>query len=68
MCVVESKYEQHLRRYVKGRLIQDNHSSVRLKHLFDLLCIFLGETFLDHLRERLDELFSLRGYETKDKK
>ena len=32
---------------------------MRLKHLFDLLCILLGNTLLEHLRERLDKLFGL---------
>jgi hypothetical protein len=33
---------------------------VRLKRLFDLLCILLGDTFLEHLRDRLNKLFSLK--------
>ena len=58
---IESKYEQYLRRHLaKARLIQDNHSSMRLEHLFDLLCILLGDTFLEHLWKRLDKLFGLK--------
>ena len=30
-----------------------------LKHLFDLLCILFGDTLLEQLRDRLDELFGL---------
>lgn len=43
----------------KAHLVEDDHSSMRLKHLFDLLCILLGNTLLEHLRERLDKLFGL---------
>ena len=43
----------------KAHLVEDDHSSMRLKHLFDLLCILLGNTLLEYLRERLDKLFGL---------
>ena len=43
----------------KVRLLQTDHSSMRLKRLFDFLRILLGNTLLEHLRSRLDKLLGL---------
>lgn len=42
-----------------GSLLKKDDSTVCLESLFDLLRIFLGDTFFEHLWHRLDKLFRL---------
>ena len=40
-------------------LLEDDDGAVRLESLFDLLCVFLGDTLFEYLWHGLDKLLGL---------
>ena len=67
-CKYEHRPREHIARRASGKaesrsLLEDDDGTVCLEGLFDLLSIFLGDAFFEHLWQRLDKLFRLNPIE-----